>query len=111
MGEAWIMQSFQVSATIAASPTLSLRYRVFSYDLDTQDWFQVQINGDLIGQFGNPSGNVPSCDLGPWDSGWQTVEFDLGRYKGQSVEVLLSNVNGKYEWWNTWTYVDDVRIR
>ena len=111
MGEAWIKQSFQISPTIATSPTLSLRYRVFSYDLDTQDWFQVQINDDLVGQYGDSLGSVPSCDREPWDSGWRTVEFDLSRYEGQKVEVLLSNVNSKYEWWNTWTYVDDVQIR
>jgi hypothetical protein len=111
MGEAWIKQSFQISPTIATSPTLSLKYRVFSYDLDIQDWLQVWINDDLVGQFGNPLWSLPSCDREPWDSGWQTAEFDLSRYEGQNVEVLLSNVNSKYDWWNTWTYVDDVQVR
>ena len=108
MGEAWIRQPFQVPQTI--SPTLSLRYRVFSHDVYVNDSFRVQINDDLVGQFGNRLWSVPSCDREPWDSGWQTVEFDLSRYKGQNVEVLLSNVNGNYEWWNTLTHVDDVQV-
>lgn len=109
VGEAWIKQSFQVPQTV--SPTLSLIYQVFSYDLDTVDFFQVQINGSLVGQFGNPLWNAPSCDPVPWDSGWQALEFDLSPYKGQIVEVLLSNVNGTHKWYNTWTYVDDVQVR
>jgi len=109
MGEAWIRQSFQVPQT--TSPTLSLKYRVFSYDLDTVDFFQVQINDSPVAKIGNPLWNAPSCDLEPWDSGWRTFEFDLSPYKGQIVEVLLSNVNGMHKWYNTWTYVDAVQIR
>jgi len=109
VGQAWMKQSFQVPQTI--SPTLSLRYRVFSHDVYVNDSFQVQINDDVVGEFGNHLWSVPTCDGEPWDSDWQPVEFDLSRYKGQNVEVLLSNANGKYEWWNTWTRVDDVQVR
>ena len=109
IGEAWIKQSFQVPQMV--SPTLSLRYRVFSYDLDIVDFFQVQINDSPVAKIGNPLWNAPSCDLEPWDSGWRTFEFDLSPYKGQSVEVLLSNVNETHEWYNTWTQVDDVQVR
>jgi hypothetical protein len=109
VGEAWIKQTFTVPQT--DSPTLSLRYRVFSYDLDILDFFQVSINGKPIGQFGNLEWNESSCNREVWDSGWQAVVFDLGPYRGERVEVLLRNVNGTYEWWNTWTYVDDVEVR
>jgi tetratricopeptide (TPR) repeat protein len=110
VGEAWIKQSFQVLQTV--SPTLSLRYRVFSYDLDIQDFFQVRVNGNSVGQFGNSEWNESSCNYDKaWDSGWQTVAFDLSPYVGEKVEVLLRNVNATYEWWNTWTYVDDVKVR
>jgi len=115
VGEAWIKQSFQVPETV--SPTFSLRYRVFSYDLDDQDFFQVNINGKILGPFGNTEWGEASCDLEAWDSGWQPAEFDLGPYRGRMVEVSLHNVNGAIrnvdgtKWWNTWTYVDDVEIR
>jgi serine/threonine protein kinase/Tfp pilus assembly protein PilF len=109
VGEAWIKQSFQVPET--ASPTLSLRYRVFSYDLDLNDFFQVRINGTPLGQFGNTDWEESDCNREAWDSGWKSVEFDLSSYSGKRVEVSLHNVNGTDVSWNTWTYVDDVEIR
>jgi len=109
VGEAWIRQSFEVPSTI--SPTLSLRYRVFSYDLDNLDFFEVSINGKPVGQYGNTEWNESNCDREAWDSGWQSVEFSLSSYRGKKVEVSLRNVNGTHEWWNTWTCIDDVEIR
>jgi len=113
-GEAWIKQSFNVLETI--SPTLSLRYQVFSYDiltsnLDESDFFQVSINGKSIGEFGNTEWGESDCDREVWDSGWQSVEFDLSPYRGERVELSLRNLNRVYERWNTWTYIDDVTIR
>jgi outer membrane protein assembly factor BamD (BamD/ComL family) len=108
VGEAWIKQSFQVPETM--SPTLSLRYRVSSYDLDNQDFFQVSINGKPAGKFGNTEWTESSCSREAWDSGWQFVEFDLIPYSGDQVQVSLSNVNGTDGGWNTWTYVDDVEV-
>jgi len=109
VGEAWIKQSFQVPETV--SPTLSLRYRVFSYDVARDDFFQVLINGVPVDQFGNTEWLQSSCDGAAWDSGWQDREFDLSPYRGEMAEVYLRNVNGKPDkWWNTWTYVDDVEV-
>jgi hypothetical protein len=93
------------------SPTLSLRYRIFSYDLDEYDSFQVDINGQSVGQYGNTDWERSDCDRGVWDSGWRSAQFDLSAYSGQTITVTLRNVNGMHEWWNTWTYVDDVAIR
>jgi hypothetical protein len=93
------------------SPTLSLRYRVFSYDLDNQDFFQVNINGKTVRQFGNTEWNESSCDRDAWGPDWKSAQFDLSSYSGQVIEVSLQNVNGKNGWWNTWTYVDDIAIR
>jgi len=109
VGEAWIKQSFQVPQTI--SPTLSLRYRVFSYDLNDYDFFEVSLNDGSVWKFGNMEWAVSYCDSEVWDSGWQSVEFDLSPYRREMVEVSLRNVNGMHEWWNTWTYVDNVEIR
>jgi len=109
VGEAWIEQSFQVPETI--SPTLSLKYLIFSYDLIDYDFFQVEVNGQSVGRFGNTDWSESDCDRVVWDSGWRSSEFDLSAYRGEIVTVTLENVNGTHEWWNTWTYLDDVEIR
>jgi len=109
VGEAWMKQSFKVPDTI--SPTLSLRYRVFSYDLYNSDSFQVSINGKSVLQFGNEEWDESSCAREAWDSGWQTTDFDLGAHSGERVELSLQNVNSVDGGWNTWSYVDDVEIR
>jgi tetratricopeptide (TPR) repeat protein len=111
VGEAWIKQAFQVPKEI--SPTLSLRYRVFSHDLDLPgfDYFQVAINGEpLPERYGNYDWHEPSCDREPWDSQWQTLSLDLSDYRGEEIEVSFHNVNGTQPHYNTWTYIDDVKI-
>jgi tRNA A-37 threonylcarbamoyl transferase component Bud32 len=109
IGEAWIQQSFQVPQN--GSPALSLKYRIFSYDLDDYDFFRVDVNGQPVGQFGNTDWEKSDCDREVWDSGWRSARFDLSAYSGQTITVTLRNVNGMHEWWNTWTYVDDAEIR
>jgi outer membrane protein assembly factor BamD (BamD/ComL family)/tRNA A-37 threonylcarbamoyl transferase component Bud32 len=111
VGEAWIKQTFQVPQEI--SPTLSLEYRVFSYDLDfpEYDYFKVAINGEALPQrYGNYEWTEPSCNRKPWDSGWRTLTLDLSAYRGEKIEVSLHNVNGTQPYYNTWTYVDNVRV-
>jgi len=109
VGEAWVRQPFQVPQV--TSPTLSLKYRIFSYDLNEYDFFQVSINGKPVGQYGNTDWEKSDCDRRVWDSGWRSAEFGLSAYSGQTITVTLHNVNGTHEWWNTWSYVDDVAIR
>jgi hypothetical protein len=109
VGEAWMKQSFKVPQTV--SPTLSLRYRIFSHDLDSYDFFQVSIDGDPVFRDGNTEWNVSSCDGEVWDSGERPWELDLSPYIGKRIELSLHNVNGEHEWYNTWTYVDDVEVR
>lgn len=108
IADAWLKQSFQVPEAV---DTLSLQYRVFSYDLDEHDFFEVRINGTPVGRFGNPDWDRSSCDRGVWDSGWLSAEFKLDPYVGTRIEISLHNVNGTDTSWNTWTYVDDVQIR
>lgn len=111
VGKAWIKQTFEVPQEI--SPTLSLRYRVFSQDLDLQecDYFQVAINGQLLPErYGNFEWNEPSCDREPWDSDWQTLSLDLNAYRGEEIEASFHSVNGTQPYYNTWTYVDGIRI-
>ncbi len=110
VGDAWMKQTLKVPEV--TSPTLSLRYFIHSYDLDLEglDYFQVIVAGDLIYQRGNDEWNEPSCDRVPWGSGWQSVKLNLSPYRGKEVEITFQNVNGTQPYYNTWTYVDDVKI-
>ena len=111
VGDAWMKQTLKVSQ--AVSPTLSLRYRVVSYDLDLPeyDYFQVAINGKpLPKRYGNSEWNEPSCDREPWDSGWQDLTVDLSVYRGEEIEVSFHSFNGTQPYHNTWTYIDDVMV-
>jgi len=110
VGEAWTKQTLKVPRIM--SPTLSLRYRVFSYDLNLPgfDYFLVAVNGKLLHQYGNYEWVAPRCDEEPWDSGWQPLTIDLSSYRGEEVELSFHSVNGTQPYYNTWTHVDDVRI-
>jgi hypothetical protein len=110
VGEAWIKQMVKVPRII--SPTLSFRYRVFSYDLDLPeyDYFQIAVNGEPLSErYGNYEWNEPSCDREPWDSGWMMSTLDLSAFRGEE-EMSFHNINGTQPYYNTWTYVDDIRI-
>jgi hypothetical protein len=112
LGEAWIKQIVRVPQA-AANPKLSLRYRVFSQDLDLPDcdYFQIAINGELLPQrYGNDEWMEPNCDRDPWNSSWKTLTVDLSGYRGEDVEVSFHNFNRTQPYFNTWTYVDDVMI-
>jgi serine/threonine protein kinase len=109
VGEAWIKQSFDVPQ--AVSPTLSLRYRVFSYDLDLEDTFQVYVNGEpLSDSLGNFEWSESSCTRDVWDSNWQDLTLPLSVYRGKEIKVSFHNTNGLQPHYNTWTYIDDVSI-
>jgi hypothetical protein len=117
VGEAWITQVVKVpEVTGGISPTLSLRYRIFSYDLyecdyidSPGDYFEVIIDDAPPQRYGNSDWNEPNCEIDPWDSDWMPLTFDLSDYQGQEVEITFRNVNTE-PFYNTWTYVDDVRI-
>jgi tetratricopeptide (TPR) repeat protein len=109
VGEAWMKQKLDVPQTI--SPTLSLRYRIVSYDLDLYDYFRVAIDGEpLLQPYGNYEWNEPSCKETPWDSDWQNLTYDLSAYRGKEIEISFHSVNGTHPYYNTWTYIDDVCI-
>jgi hypothetical protein len=96
-----------------SSPQLSLFYRIMTYDRfvgDKYDWFAVYINGALVLQTGRISQTpITSCASGPYDTGWQQFTYDLSAYQGQTIEIRLVNHTSD-QWYNTWTYVDDVSV-
>lgn len=45
-----------------------------------------------------------------WDSGWKSKSLSLDDYRGKSVTLAFHNVMTNADgWYNTWTYVDEVR--
>ena len=111
VGEAWIGQT--VSVPPCANPTLSFRYRIGSNDRlsgDKWDSFDVYVNDTLILRDGNTAWALASCDLAAWDSGWRDFTYDLGAQGGQNVQISFHNVSRKDQYYNTWTYLDQVQL-
>ncbi|MBI4321984.1 MAG: DUF11 domain-containing protein [Chloroflexi bacterium] len=116
-------QMFQtVTLPPSARLTLSFWYRLVSQDVqyspvfgslgDTLEVFILGANGNetqSVLQYGAPYRNV-SCSTAAFDSGWVQKTFDLTPYAGQTVRLhfsLRTRIDG---WYNTYAYVDDVRI-
>ncbi len=77
---------------------------------DKYDWFAVYINGALVLQAGRISSTtITSCAASASDTGWQQFTYDLSAYQGQTIEIRLVNRTSD-QWYNTWTYVDDVTV-
>jgi hypothetical protein len=124
--------------TDLVTPTLTFWYRVFTYDHLTWkngstlgDSFDVRVEGDLAlrDNFENFPNSSPGCKVPREDSSWRQPDnpwfeegslaslghldpsvLDLSEWEGQWVEVrfeLWTRVDGYY---NTWAYVDDVRV-
>jgi hypothetical protein len=109
--------SLQAYAQVPASGTPYLRfsYRVRSYDTvrdSSGEWWdrlEVRVNNDVLARYGDPDpGNLNCGSL--FDSGWQAVEFNLSAYKGQTVVLTFFNENHGDHYWNTYSYLDNIRI-
>ncbi|MEW5988830.1 MAG: hypothetical protein AB1791_19580, partial [Chloroflexota bacterium] len=119
--------------------TLSFQYRVFTHDLiysefdDTYyDSFEVFLNSESYGgrrdslcrlggswQAADGDGLIlcdgndsqfPTLGNPPYDTGLQTVSFDVSDYAGSNLTLIFrvyNRIDGNY---NTWAYVDNVTI-
>jgi len=113
IGSAWVEQVIDVPST--AHPRLYFGYRIVTQDInpylkDEYDSFDVRINGNVPFRKANttlPYGCAPQEKR---DLGWQSGEIDLTRYAGNSVVIRFLNRNSPDKWYNTWTFVDDVRL-
>ena len=45
-----------------------------------------------------------------YDTGWKWARLDLTRFAGQTVQLKFSNWNRHDNKFNTWSYVDDIRL-
>jgi hypothetical protein len=101
---------------------LRFSYRVISYDVvrnptEGNAWWdrlEVQANGNRLDPAsGNPYGNATGnygCDKPPYDSGWQEASLNLSAYAGQTILLTFFNVSAGDTWYNTWSYLDNIRV-
>jgi hypothetical protein len=126
VGSAWIEQTFAVPSS--GVTTLGIWYRIWSEDYvdeedeDRFDRFEIYLNGEQQHQDGNMT-DTWGCPEHPGDprypqsEGWEYFPVDLSGYAGQNVTLRLENWNwapglspGDYDYFNTWTYVDDIQL-
>lgn len=113
VGQAYIKAYARVPAT--GTPYLRFTYRVRSYDVvrdsfgEWWDRLEVRVNEEVLDRYGNPELRDLSCSR-LYDSGWQDAEFDLSSYAGQMVMLTFFNENHKDGYWNTYSYLDNIRI-
>lgn len=117
-------------------PVLTFWYRVKTYDVmysqtrqrfgDTFDVKLCAVGTPCTGPYdgaelvlllrdGNPMNSVvwwelykPSPPL--YDTGWKFATIDLRPYAGQTLQFVFANENRIDNMFNTWSYVDDIRI-
>lgn len=102
---------------------LSLRYRMYTYDVMWSDYFQEFIDTFdvyVLSSTGTPlahllrDGNTDRTLIGPGrpvvDLGWKEVSFDVSQFAGQTVQIVMANSNRRDQIYNTWTIVDNITI-
>lgn len=121
IGHAAAEQLFAVPENAAA---LTFKYLIWTQDAspdDGYDQFEVYINDQRVFEDGNERNEGLSCDTwrrvpgpdNPRDgvtSGWATGSIPLAAYQGELVTLSFRNYSRYDNWYNTYTYVDDVRF-
>ncbi len=119
VGQAYI--KVYINVPTGGTPFLRFQYRVLSYDAGQTTsgapWerLEVQVNSTALARYGNPASEDLGCG-NLYDSQWNSAEFDLSSYAGQTV-VLTFFVNsnpepggGNFAFLNTYAYLDNIRI-
>jgi len=119
VGSAWMEIEDGLLVPYTAHPRLSFQYKYVTQDTnpyleDKFDSFDVRI---IVGdknveafRFARTTGRYGCAPQEREDFGWQRGEIDLRDYCGQSVRIRFENRNRPDKWFNTWTFVDDVRF-
>lgn len=109
VGSAWVEQTLYVPENRS---TLSVQYNIWSQDINPDfDSFDILIDGTLVfrdARREGPYGCEPQMLVG---LGWQEAKVDLTPYRGQELVLRLEVRNGSDGWYNTWAYVDQVRLK
>ena len=117
LGSAWMEQTFSVPAHGTTRVVFS--YRILTHDKsspateDTYDSFDVYLIHDsektLILRDYN-SENFDFCNLLN-DLGWKTFSYTLpASLRGTNVTLRFENVNRHDQFYNTYTYIDEVEV-
>lgn len=118
-GGAWVKQQVVVPST--DSPTLKFWWRMFTYDHMKRpdgtkvDSLDVEVSEDdgktwtTLWRGGNEADGPPGCE-NLQDLGWRKARVNLAEYKGKRVWLRFSNVTRLDGYYNTWTYLDEVRV-
>jgi hypothetical protein len=121
VGDARVWQAVDMpTLRDVARPTLSFRYRVFSYDVmyserlqrfvDTFEVWAYDANGQPLAMLlrgGNPTATYGEL----YDTGWKWALIDLTPYAGQTIQLVFINFNRHDNLFNTWSLLDDVRVQ
>ncbi|GAB4549149.1 MAG: hypothetical protein Kow0063_44030 [Anaerolineae bacterium] len=103
-GRAVITQTVRIPDTL--SPTLTFDYDFCSYDAMKYDWLEVRVNNVVPnnGTVGNTTGNYPRYIR---ETG---KEIDLSDYRDMCITLSFSVLNTGLPQYNTWAYIDNVRL-
>ena len=118
-------QQILVPSAAGQTPRLYFDYIIYSEDASTSglyDRFEVYLN-DITLAFSDGNLNGTSVACGKWwrvpssanprngvTSGWATGSIDLSAYRGQIVNVSFRNYLRYDTFYNTYTYLDNVRL-
>ncbi len=125
-GAAWLEQTFgtPVGPPIYGHPRLSFRYEMHTREHRGQDAFRVYLYengnkhlildksyvGDKIGCIADPKVFFGTCDIdltNPTDCDGYPISGD---FLCTDVTIRFENHNSGDNWYNTWTYVDNVEF-
>jgi len=120
VGASMVCQTINVPGSAnMPSPMISFRYRIFTYDVlwsqrynRFYDSFNVglALAGAIAPTYVYTDGN-PSQNYGVLtDLGWRAGAIDVRAYAGRELRVCFANITRVDTLFNTWTYIDDVRI-
>lgn len=107
IGKGMIYQTILVPNV--SSPSLTFDYKFCSYDdkdYDTLEVAMADVNAP-VWKIGNTSGTYPKC--------YDTINkppqvIDLSSYRGECVTVYFSVWNRDLPQYNSWAYVDNIRL-
>jgi hypothetical protein len=111
LGTAWIERTITVPSSGVSE--LEVYYKIYTEDKLSDptkyDRFEIRVNGAVELRDGiatDPFG----CDTPPRTTGWRVFSFDVTGYQGTNITLRLENISAYDNWYNTWTYVDDIQF-
>jgi hypothetical protein len=120
---AWLEQSFSVPSCppVCGHPHLFFRYEIHTQDSKKNDTFEVYLNGYPILKKGH-TGPATKCNedekvisktcsidlANPTDCDGNAI--DDANFLSSEITLRFENWNRNHTWYNTYTYVDDVKF-